>query len=194
MRLFAIDPGPETCGVVLLDVDEWPPKVLKHRAKMPVEEVLEALRNVRKAPGGRSIFANFPQVACERVASYNQIAGNEVLQTCEVFGDIRATCRDHGIDFTPIFRREVKMRLGLQVSVGDPEVSTAIRELYPATGGGKKPQVGIKSKPGPLYGLSFDAWAALGVGLAWVLEREREQRAKELAALKSESAQRGLEL
>ena len=173
MRLLAIDPGPKTSGVVLLDVDVFPPTVLEYTAKMPTDDMLTTLREK---------VASHP-VACERVASYNQVAGNEVMQTCEMFGDIRATCRDHGIDFTGIYRREVKMRLGLLVTVGDAQVNAAIRELYPATGGGKTPQVGIKSKPGPLYGLTFDAWAALGVGIAWCLERERLRRKQDLADL-----------
>lgn len=178
-RLLAIDPGPETCGVVLLDVDEWPPKVLKHQAKMPVEELLCTLRDRGNAPGT-------PRVACERVAPYgNRSVGAEIFETCEVFGDIRGICRCRNINFTAIYRREVKMRLGLQVSVGDPQVNEVVRLTYPPTGGGKKPQVGTKGKPGPLYGIKEDAWAALGVGLAWCLEREREQRAKELEALKA---------
>ena len=186
MKLRAIDPGPETCGVLLLDVDVWPPTVLEHRAKTPVDEVLAMLRDGSGIP-----------VACERVAPYGKRnVGAEVLETCEIFGDIRATCRDHGVDFTPIYRREVKMRLGLQVSVGDPQVNEVVRLHYPATGGGKTPQKGTKARPGPLYGLADDSWAALGVGFAWVLEREREQRAKELEALKTDEkpAQRGLEL
>ena len=177
MKLLAIDPGPETCGVVLLDVDQWPPTVLSHRAKTPVADVLTALRSDEQQ--------GVP-VACERCAPYGKRSvGAEVFETCEIFGDIRATCRDHGIDFTPIFRREVKMRLGLQVSVGDPQVNEVVRLTYPATGGGKTPQKGTKARPGPLYGLADDSWAALGVGLAWVLERERERRAADLERLKA---------
>ena len=40
MKLLAIDPGPETCGVVLLDVDEFPPRVVEHRADLSVDDVL----------------------------------------------------------------------------------------------------------------------------------------------------------
>jgi hypothetical protein len=64
-----------------------------------------------------------------------------------------------------------------------------IKHTYPATGGENKRsgrQVGTKKKPGPLYGFAEHSWAALGVGLAWCLERERKRRAKELEALKAE--------
>lgn len=41
----------------------------------------------------------------------------------------------------------------------------ALLDLFPRTGGGATPQIGTKAKPGPLYGVSSHAWAALGVAV-----------------------------
>ena len=41
----------------------------------------------------------------------------------------------------------------------------ALLDLFPRTGGGATPQIGTKGKPGPLYGVSSHAWAALGVAV-----------------------------
>lgn len=45
------------------------------------------------------------------------------------------------------------------------DVRKALLDLFPRTGGGATPQVGTKAKPGPLYGISTHAWAALGVAV-----------------------------
>ena len=49
----------------------------------------------------------------------------------------------------------------------DSNIRQAILDRYPTTGGGKCPQVGTKKEPGPLYGVSKDVWAAIGVGLTY---------------------------
>ncbi len=66
-----------------------------------------------------------------------------------------------------VFRREVKLALCNSMQAKDANVRRALLDMYPATGGGKTPQVGTKGKPGPLYGVKSHAWAALGVGVAW---------------------------
>ena len=59
------------------------------------------------------------------------------------------------------------MHLCNSVRAKDSNVRQALLDRFPATGGGKTPQIGTKSKPGPLYGFSKDMWAALGVALTF---------------------------
>jgi len=66
-----------------------------------------------------------------------------------------------------IYRRNIKLQICGSSRAKDSNVRQAILDRYPAAGGGKVPQVGIKSKPGPLFGVRADIWAALAVGLAW---------------------------
>ena len=179
MNLLSVDPGPETCGLMILDVDSFPPPVVEQSADVPVADVLAII------VAGKWHGWAFSQVAAERVVSYRQGVGSETFETIEVYGRIWDRCETNGVPFTCISRKEVKARIGLQTSAKMPQVNEVVRLTYPRSGGGKKPQVGTKGKPGPLYGVKDHAWAALGVGLAWCLEREREQRAKELAALKA---------
>ena len=47
--------------------------------------------------------------------------------------------------------------------------------MYPASGGGKNPQVGTKSQPGPLFGFKADIWAALGVGVTYANKIEQRE-------------------
>ena len=53
----------------------------------------------------------------------------------------------------------------------DGNVRQAILDRYPATGGGKNPQVGTKKAPGPLYGVSGHAWQALAVAITAIETR-----------------------
>jgi hypothetical protein len=177
VNLLAIDPGPETCGVVLLNVDEFPPSVISSTAAMDVDSVVALLRS-----------EGFDEVAAERVADYRMKVGVPLFQTCEVYGRIWQRCLDVGMEITGITRKQVKTALGLPITASGAQLSNVIKHTYPQTGGGATPAVGTKSQPGPLYGVKDHAWAALGVGLAWCLERERQRRAAELAALKAEQA------
>jgi len=183
MNLLAIDPGPRTCGVVLLDVDEFPPQVLAHDPAVPVDDVLFALAD-RKWLGHP-----FEAVAAERFASQRKPLDNDSIFTIEVSARIWQQCVANVIEYVGIYRREVKRELGLPPTVGNPQVNETLRFTYPATGGPHKRlgrQVGTKKHPGPLYGFSDHTWAALGVGVAWCLRRTRRQRAAELEELKAE--------
>lgn len=69
---------------------------------------------------------------------------------------------------TKIDRKDVKMvLLGTCAGVGDKHVRTAVINSFPATGGGKLGQIGLKKSPGPLYGISGDVWSALAVALTY---------------------------
>jgi len=184
MNLLAIDPGPRTCGVVLLDVEVWPPRVIMSWDELPVETLLTGALRDGVVDAGYALDA----VAAERVTGYMERVGASTFETCEVFGDIRNECRHSGVDFSGLNRKEVKSELGLPPTADDAVVNRAVRELYPATGGENKRsgrQVGTKKAPGPLYGLSEHSKAALALGVAWCLRRTRRQRAAELEALKA---------
>lgn len=180
MQILAIDPGPLACGVVLLDVDEFPPRVVMAAAEMAVEEAITLLGS-----------DEFEAAAAERITGYAQKVGSSTFATCEVYGRIVQRCIALGVPLTGITRKEVKIALGLPTSAKGGQLNAVIKHTYPQTGGGATPAVGTKPKPGPLYGVTDHAWAALGVGLAWCLERERERRAAELEALKTRDAADG---
>jgi hypothetical protein len=54
----------------------------------------------------------------------------------------------------------------------DANIRQALINLYPPTGGGKVPQIGVQGNEGPLYGIKSHMWAALGVA-ATVRKLER---------------------
>jgi hypothetical protein len=103
-------------------------------------------------------------LAIEMIASYGMAVGREVFETCVWIGRFQqAYCAPHTVHF--VCRRDVKLHLCGSPQATDANIRRALLDLFPRTGGGKTPQVGIKSQPGPLYGVASHAWAALAVAM-----------------------------
>lgn len=65
-------------------------------------------------------------------------------------------------------RDKVKFHLtGRRSKVGDPQVAAALIDRYGGIGG-RAAAVGVKAKPGPLYGVTRDVWAALAVAVTYL--------------------------
>jgi hypothetical protein len=103
-------------------------------------------------------------VAIEMIASYGMPVGREVFETCVWIGRFQQALESPGTAEL-VYRKDVKLHLCGSPRAKDGNVRQALIDLFPATGGGKTPQIGTKKQPGPLYGMSSHAWAALGVAI-----------------------------
>ena len=149
--VLAIDPGPEKSGWCIMFGEE-----LMGSGISDNNALLSVLRDER--------FMAAQVLAIEMIASYGMAVGKEVFETCFWIG--RFTQRWHTPESVKlVYRKDVKMHLCGTTKAKDANVRQAIIDLYPATGGGKTPQIGTKAKPGPLYGVSSHAWPAIGVAL-----------------------------
>jgi len=99
--------------------------------------------------------------------------GRTVFETCVWIGRF---IEAWGRPFTLLPRREVKLHLCGSARARDSNVRQALLDRFPATGGGKFPQVGTKRQPGPLYGIKRDLWAALAVAVTWIERRRKQAR------------------
>jgi len=143
-HILALDPGTTQTAWVYL-VGGIP---LSH-GKWPNEDVLAKLRS---SPLGDELLA------VEMIASYGMPVGAEVFDTCVWIGRfLQAYDGPH----VRVFRREVKLHLCASPRANDASIRQAILDRF----GGKEAAVGKKAKPGPLYGIKADVWAALAVGL-----------------------------
>lgn len=158
MKILAIDPGNEFTAYAMLDGHD-----LKWSNKATNDDVLKSLRWIAKN--------DTPDMAViEVVASYGMPVGREVFDTCEMIG--RITERWTWQTDKPIMRitrPEVKLQLCGTVRAKDANVRAKLIDLY---GPGKEAAVGVKSKPGPLYGVKGDEWAAISVGVAWMRKNQ----------------------
>ena len=101
----------------------------------------------------------------EMIASYGMPVGADIFETCtwigrfeEAFGTSKSK---------RVYRMDVKMHLCNNSRAKDSNVRQAIIDRYEPTGGGKIPQIGIKAKQGPLYGVIEDVWSALGIAICY---------------------------
>lgn len=146
MRVLAIDPGNELSAYCVVDAGtpvEW--------AKLPNAELLEQLR------AGRW---NECRLAVEMIASYGMPVGREVFETCLWIGRFVEAWK--GATYVLVYRRDVKLFHCESVRATDANIRAAIIDRY---GPGKAKAIGVKSAPGPLYGLKGDEWSALAVAL-----------------------------
>lgn len=154
MTILAIDPGTTESGWCVFHGS-----FVAASGVMPNAEMLDYIRCSHYEVNGHRL-----RLAIEMIASYGMPVGREVFETCVWIG--RFTQAWHSPDSVElVYRKDVKMHLCGTTKAKDPNVRQALLDMFPGTGGGKTPQVGTKGQPGPLFGVSSHAWAALGVAV-----------------------------
>lgn len=163
-KILAIDPGPVKSGYV----------VYQYR---PVGSVLqsghmdnfELLGKIRLQDFGGIAW---PMALCmEKIAAMGMVVGGEVFETVYWSGrlieawDQRKTRHGESNPFRRIKRTDVKLHLCGSTRAKDPNVNAAIWDRF---GGSRKAAFGTKAKPGPLYGVTSHAIAALAVAITAV--------------------------
>ncbi len=103
-------------------------------------------------------------LAIEMVASYGMPVGRETFETVRWIGRFQQAWA-HPEEVKLVYRKDVKLYLCGSLKARDANIRQAILDRFARTGGGKTPQIGTKSKPGPLYGVSSHAWSALAVAV-----------------------------
>jgi hypothetical protein len=152
MKLLAIDPGTDQSGWCVFDGE--------FVAASGVMQNAEMLDYVQRG----HFEVNAHDLAIEMIASYGMPVGREVFETCLWIGRfIQAWHRPESVQL--IYRRDVKSHLCGSAKAKDANIRQALLDRFPRTGGGKTPQIGTKAAPGPLYGVSTHAWAALAVAV-----------------------------
>ena len=150
--VLAIDPGNKTSGWVLMSGRE----ILDGAAAFPNAQMLDVVS------GEYNHRAEPDLIACEWIQSYGMVVGKEVFHTCRWVGRMQEAAV---WPMKLVYRADVKMHLCNSTRAKDANVSQAIKDLYLASGGGKKPVIGTKAEPGPLYGVTSHMWAAFGLAL-----------------------------
>lgn len=147
--VLAIDPGPEQSAVVEYDGERVLPWGIIENFAIPND-----LRHLHDSD----------VLAIEMIASYGMPVGASVFNTCVWIGRFVEAWQG---DTDLIYRKDVKLHLCQTPRAKDANIRQALIDRFPATGGGKVPQIGTKAKPGPLYGMRSHLWAALAVAVYW---------------------------
>lgn len=146
-HLLAIDPGPTESALLL------------YSTKLHAPTRWEKIPN-RVCWPAWAWKAN--RLAVEMVASYGMSVGAEVFETALWAGRfLERWEHQHATEGQLVYRADVKLHLCHSKRAKDSNVRQALIDRY----GGKQRAIGRKASPGPLYGLSGDGWAALGVAV-----------------------------
>ena len=154
-KILAIDPGSEKSAWVYYEGG----KVLG----MSIDDNMSVVIMLRR------FHDVYDDVAIEMIASYGMAVGKTVFETCVWIGRFIEAYESQSLrnKHVKVYRKDVKMYLCNSMRAKDSNIRQAIIDRYPAAGGGKTPQVGTKSQPGPLFGVAKDIWAALGVAITY---------------------------
>lgn len=151
---LSIDPGTTESAYVLYRIEDG---ALLDKHKVNNDLMLDIMS---------ILFQNNPcMLSIEMVACYGMAVGKTVFETCLWTGRFIERWSMLGGPYMQVYRRDVKMHLCNIPRAKDSNVRQAIIDMYPPDGGGRNPQVGTKRQPGPLFGVSKDIWAALGVAI-----------------------------
>lgn len=151
MILIAIDPGPTTSGVVVYDTDAQ--RVTKAHAELVWPDVRRLLSDHLLSGAG---------VVCERTQAGPP--SGDVVRTTEVVGRVMEFCDSTRTPLELLYRRDVLATLGVSARGSkDALVRAALIDLH---GTSKALAVGTRRAPGPLYGVTSHAWAALALAVA----------------------------
>lgn len=144
MKILAIDPGNEQSAYMLYD-------------GKPIEFAIASNQTVLELLCYKKLPVD--SLAIEMVASYGMPVGRTVFETCVWIGRfIQAWDRP----WRYIYRKDVKMHLCNSMKAKDSNIMAALIDRY---GGDRRTAVGVKKKPGPLYGVSKDIWSALAIAV-----------------------------
>ena len=161
--ILGIDPGTTESGWVLYDTAK----------KLPVAYAKESneriIQRISWAPFDKVMRPDPSWLVVEKIKSYGKIAGQSTFDTCVWVGRfMQAFAADDDGGNPPhcvtlLERLAVKKHICKSGHAKDGEIRQALIDRYAPRGGDKREAVGVKSDPGPLYGMSKDMWQAFGL-------------------------------
>ncbi len=160
MRIMTIDPGTYESAFVVYDQENHSIDRFGFVANDDLRRSLANAKDVEK-------------IICEGIQSYGMPVGQETFDTCIYIGRLWERCECCGIPFEIMFRKAVMLQLCNTSRAKDGNIRQALLDRFERSGGGKVPQIGIKKKPGPLFGVSNHIWSALAIAIAYT-EAEKE--------------------
>lgn len=146
MILLAIDPGDKLSAFVLFDAIQQRPVAF---GKIDNDAMLREI----------SVQTVVDAVVIERIRGQGKRASTHEWETAEWVGRFEQHALAVGLQVVKVSRQAVKSALLKTIGGNDREVRAALIKRY----GGKEAAIGTASRPGPLFGVANDVWAALAI-------------------------------
>lgn len=145
-RLFAIDPGTQQSGWVLLDQGS-----VVDSGVHPNHDVLRWVQAGQRAE----------VLAIEMMKARGMPTSNDEFKTLVWIGRFQQAWREPEA-VRLVYRQDVKLHVCGSMKAKDPNIRQALLDRF-----GGSTAVGTKKMPGPLYGVSKHAWSALAVAVTF---------------------------
>lgn len=158
MKILALDPGSEVTGLVELVAG----LNIDHCDVIDNESLLERLT-----------IDDSDVLVTEYMEPQGMPMSKQSMRTLWWIGRFRERWGHRGY-YQEVTRRQVKLHICGSMRAKDANIRAVLLDMYPPAGGGKTPQVGTKSQPGPLYGMRSHCWPALAVGITYLETMCRE--------------------
>lgn len=155
MIVMAVDPGPEMSAWVLYDSEEHCVLNHGHHTNQAVMERITSECFGCFGPDRR-------EVVFEKVVSYGMPVGEETFETVFWTGIMYCTAAVSGAKVSRLPRKQVCLHLCQSMKARDTHIRQALLDRF-----GGSTAIGVKAKPGPLYGLRSHGFAALAVAVTW---------------------------
>lgn len=165
MLLLAIDPGTTESAYVIYETETK--KIVDHN-KLNNLALLDDLLKL-----------DYDFLVAEMFKSYGFQVGDSVLETCVWLGRFVQNAKT---GYELISRKTVVSEICGKATANDSHIRTALIAYFSdflGLGVGEvrgKGAIGLKSNPGPLYGITKDQWSALAIAVAWSDIKSREFR------------------
>lgn len=158
--ILAIDPGTTESGWCKIDVAD----MSDAHSIRPIDFWKSNNRYVLGKISGNDI------VVIEKLVSYGNRIGNEVLETCEWVGRFTQRAEDLGIPVYFVKRIDEKRQICGTPTANDSMIRNALIAEFATHD--KKTGKGTKSNPDYFYGFKADVWQAFAVGVTYLKGRE----------------------
>lgn len=155
MRVLAIDPGSAESGWLLLEAG-----MPTTHGTNPNEELAESLRV------GLAVALSADVVVTEWMSPRGMPTSAQELEACWWAGRFAEALHGQRVAVERLTRDAVKLHLTGRRNAKDTNVRAALIDRFGGTGG-KAAAVGLRARPGPLFGISGDVWAALAVAVSY---------------------------
>jgi len=162
MKILAIDPGQKKSGWVLFDTD------YKKILDSGIDDNELLLKKIK---------LDYDVLCIEMIASYGMPVGQTTFETCLWVGRFIQQSVLSKIDYNLYYKKiDINPTICFSNKAKDSNIRQSLIDMFTPSGGGKTPQVGTKSQPGPLYGISSHKWAALAVAVTHSLKNKLIER------------------
>ncbi len=157
MKILGIDPGTEKTGWVIYDTEN--------------HSIIDKGIDLNETVLRTIISKEADTVAIEMIASYGMPVGKETFETVYWIG--RFTEVAIGLDrsvYRYYKKTDINPSICFNSKANDSTIRRALLDMFPKTGGGSEPSIGIKKQQGPLYGFNSHMYPALAVALTHALK------------------------